>query len=484
MMSPVPLKMEAFTGIPEVDEGILLKLDDASLSQLCQVNKYFHSICTSDSFWRERIRRKIGLPYAKEKPTSFSWKEWYIFWRQANTSLVETLSLTPIQGYISIVSGKGDVLPGTELYQTFSLALRKALEKGDHQLVEMLFDKFKKLSDKYFEEPISVDCSLIDYSLLPLALNKGYPDIAEELLRIYRYEVKRAGHDFTRRNWINTQLERDIIGGLGKYNLVDEFYDIMDERDIPNVLVDLVVGLIKGFHNEKAKEITPQLEMDEIIYETLLDTAVVAGNEDFIEYLDSFLLEDQENQELYLSIKDDVLDYEQQSKNYMRKDGVSIPLFSNLSFDQALDEYLKEKKYDNIRIDYSKVPYEMLWYIYLTSKDDKNMLFTLVYYSLLNNRYDFITALKLDDKEIFDRTFWMHFTSNKIITQSKDLLLFVLAHLNRNYPDIYDTCLQLDYSNGKINYEIYLLISELRKIPNKDFPDHVDIVSLLSNIDK
>src|SRR5690606_285126 len=132
-----------------------------------------------------------------------------------------------------------------------------------------------------------------------------------------------------------------------------EFYDIMDERDIPNVLVDLVVGLIKGFHNEKAKEITPQLEMDEIIYETLLDAAVVAGNEDFIEYLDSFLLEDQEKRELYFSIKDDVLDYEQQSKNYMRKDGVSIPLFSNLSFDQALDEYLKEKKYDNIRIDYS-----------------------------------------------------------------------------------------------------------------------------------
>lgn len=43
------------TGVPEIDINILLQLDDASLTHVCQVDEYIRSLCNSDDLWRRRL---------------------------------------------------------------------------------------------------------------------------------------------------------------------------------------------------------------------------------------------------------------------------------------------------------------------------------------------------------------------------------------------------------------------------------------------
>lgn len=45
------------TGIPEVDQNILLDLDYKSLKEVCMVNVYAKNLCEDDCFWNQKLMK-------------------------------------------------------------------------------------------------------------------------------------------------------------------------------------------------------------------------------------------------------------------------------------------------------------------------------------------------------------------------------------------------------------------------------------------
>lgn len=67
-----------FTGIRDVDKLILLKLDDRSLLNACEVNKRLHVICEDENFWRDRVFLLFGEKAALLKLPEDKWSAFYI----------------------------------------------------------------------------------------------------------------------------------------------------------------------------------------------------------------------------------------------------------------------------------------------------------------------------------------------------------------------------------------------------------------------
>ena len=68
---------ETFTGVPEVDEKILLGLDYPSLLNACSTNIYVNSICLNDSFWREKLIRDFDPLIIRYKPHNINYRQQY-----------------------------------------------------------------------------------------------------------------------------------------------------------------------------------------------------------------------------------------------------------------------------------------------------------------------------------------------------------------------------------------------------------------------
>ena len=49
----------AFTGVHDIDIGILVNLDDVSLNNACQVNAYVRSLCKDKRLWIEKIKQRF-----------------------------------------------------------------------------------------------------------------------------------------------------------------------------------------------------------------------------------------------------------------------------------------------------------------------------------------------------------------------------------------------------------------------------------------
>src|SRR5665811_1253173 len=47
-----------FTGIRDIDINILLKLDDVSLVNVCETDKYANKLCNDDMLWNQKIEQK------------------------------------------------------------------------------------------------------------------------------------------------------------------------------------------------------------------------------------------------------------------------------------------------------------------------------------------------------------------------------------------------------------------------------------------
>ena len=56
-----------FTGNKDIDNKILQDLDDKSLSQICQVNKYIYNLCKEEQFWTNRfVRKSIKIAHSED----------------------------------------------------------------------------------------------------------------------------------------------------------------------------------------------------------------------------------------------------------------------------------------------------------------------------------------------------------------------------------------------------------------------------------
>ena len=74
------------SGNKDTDALILMKLNDKDLSSICQINSYISSLCSDDTFWRNRVLYRFRLPINITNEikdylswTSNPWKEYY-FW--------------------------------------------------------------------------------------------------------------------------------------------------------------------------------------------------------------------------------------------------------------------------------------------------------------------------------------------------------------------------------------------------------------------
>jgi len=65
-----------FTGMKDIDYVILKQLNDDSLNNLCQTNKYISELCENERFWEERLKERIH-PSLVNKPKTKTWRDYY-----------------------------------------------------------------------------------------------------------------------------------------------------------------------------------------------------------------------------------------------------------------------------------------------------------------------------------------------------------------------------------------------------------------------
>ncbi len=70
-----------FTGISELDIGILNELDDVSLTQACRINQYTAELCRDDNLWRRRVEDTY-LDLTPSKRPEETWKDFYTLIRK------------------------------------------------------------------------------------------------------------------------------------------------------------------------------------------------------------------------------------------------------------------------------------------------------------------------------------------------------------------------------------------------------------------
>jgi hypothetical protein len=65
------------TGVPDVDIGILLRLDYDDLIKTCTTNKYAASLCADDRLWIQKTTLSYGDQITAAKPADVGWREYY-----------------------------------------------------------------------------------------------------------------------------------------------------------------------------------------------------------------------------------------------------------------------------------------------------------------------------------------------------------------------------------------------------------------------
>jgi hypothetical protein len=65
------------TGIPEVDQLILLSVDDERLFWICQGNEYLQNLCADDYFSQQRVLLNFGEDVVQNKPYDITYRKQY-----------------------------------------------------------------------------------------------------------------------------------------------------------------------------------------------------------------------------------------------------------------------------------------------------------------------------------------------------------------------------------------------------------------------
>ncbi len=66
------------TGIKDVDLKIMMDMDDRTLFNFCQSNKYTNKLCSNEFFWRTRFITRFGELAGKYKPKDRLWRKHYL----------------------------------------------------------------------------------------------------------------------------------------------------------------------------------------------------------------------------------------------------------------------------------------------------------------------------------------------------------------------------------------------------------------------
>ena len=126
----------AFTGNKDVDRAILLKLDDVDLSNICQTDKYFKSLCSEESFWRTKTLQRFGN-YLGDVSSIEKYMIKYKFktWKSYYVSLVDFLENKYLGYFVPSKGGSRKVIRKFEDFRT------AALKRGDIRKLNDIIDK-------------------------------------------------------------------------------------------------------------------------------------------------------------------------------------------------------------------------------------------------------------------------------------------------------------------------------------------------------
>ena len=108
----------------DVDRLILSNLDDRSLLQACQTNKYASELCRDESFWRNRFIATFK-PKTLEKPDNMTWKHYYL---ETVTDIDEMRQYFADQEGIQIEELTSDLL--YKLYESIDSYLLDIIQNG------------------------------------------------------------------------------------------------------------------------------------------------------------------------------------------------------------------------------------------------------------------------------------------------------------------------------------------------------------------
>lgn len=273
--------------IPEVDTNILDYLSDQDLINICQTETYYRELCQDDSFWKHRIRQRIGSNFASIKPEHLSWRQWYFFWRKnPYDKISQTLNLKPIDAYYRIISEKG-IYKESRFFQSINITLGKAFNKKDNTLVKFYWQELLDIVEKYKNSKIPPS-EIINYPLIiELAITNGYVDFVSPLIDIY-YDNLSMFRDQDSDVEIMVEYGYNIIELLVRYELED-LLDRFDPNNYPYKSIYYLTGLIKAHRNEEVIHyMYYDMQLDDIrhnqYYKFIID-AYLSGNQDIISEL-------------------------------------------------------------------------------------------------------------------------------------------------------------------------------------------------------
>ena len=180
----------SFVGIRELDQEILLGLDDSSLGQSCQTDKWTQSICADPLFWREKILRKYGLDVLQHKPVNETFYQQY--------QRLSRIQYHGYQYYPSVVGHHLDemiALNQQGIRPDFT-TMEYAFSKGDIETIDWLFAQGIPPSSGDYLDTIMNDSlekfkwmirhgGVVDQQVANLAMDASATKILEYLFREY-----------------------------------------------------------------------------------------------------------------------------------------------------------------------------------------------------------------------------------------------------------------------------------------------------------
>jgi hypothetical protein len=244
----------AFVGNKDVDKTILLSLNDFDLSNVCQTNTYFRSLCSEDSFWRIKTYQRFGK-YLKD----VSQLEKYIFqysfnsWKSYYISLIDFLEKKYLGYFVPMRNGSRKLIGKYEDYRNAALKredirkLNNAIDDNDKKLYENI-RKFSGLIgldhvlrkcdlDKFLDKELGKDM-LNPSSILIEIIN--LPNNSENILAYFLNSKDRRIHP--------EYFDNELL----KLTIFDEYYKgfegqsfkmvLKDSRVDPNPLLDQIAS--------------------------------------------------------------------------------------------------------------------------------------------------------------------------------------------------------------------------------------------------
>lgn len=339
----------AFTGNKDIDRAILLKLDDVDLSNICQTDKYFKSLCSEESFWRTKTLQRFGN-YLGDVSSIEKYMIKYKFktWKSYYVSLVDFLEKKYLGYFIPYKGGGLKVIRKFEDFRNTSLKredikkLNKVIDENDSILMENIRNfiidskEFKNFMDNQLDKDLLNPSSVFISSFEENSIDEYYQNIFTYLLN----SKDRRIHP----EYFDNELLKKLVVYEDPYDEEGKLFKMVlnDERVDPNSLLgEIAIDEIPDDYIQLVL-VDPRVKLDNIrntIKENIEDEILSNG---FLEIFEAFLKKGGSLSELEYMIKNIQNRNEEVIENYEK----FIEEHKNV-LEQQIISKLSSKKYSD-----------------------------------------------------------------------------------------------------------------------------------------